>query len=106
MDIWAVSHDENVFPDSFTFKPERWEGSPRAPDGKHLSRYQVSFGRGTRACVGTQLGYAEIYLAIATLIRRFEFEPVEFDIKDVQLHRDRFAVRPPLSSKGVRALVK
>ncbi|KAK8066220.1 cytochrome P450 [Apiospora hydei] len=105
MDNWPVSHDETIFPDSFSFKPERWLGSPKAPDGKSLQRYQVAFARGTRGCLGTQLGYAELFITIATLFRRFDFAPHEFDIKDVEFHRDRLAVRPPLSSKGVRVLV-
>lgn len=106
MDTWPVEHDEIIFPDSFSYKPERWLGNPKAPDGRNLLRYQVSFARGTRACLGTQLGYAELYIGLASMIRRLEFEPYEFDIKDVQFHRDRFAVRPHIGSKGVRVLVK
>lgn len=46
MDIYSIAHDEKIFPDSFTFKPERWLNNPKGPDGeKYLSRYMVSFSR-------------------------------------------------------------
>lgn len=52
MTIVDVHHDENIFPDSFRFHPERWLGDPRAPDGQPLEHYLVAFGRGTRMCLG------------------------------------------------------
>jgi len=70
MDNYAVSHDEKIFPNSFSFIPDRWLGDPRAPDGKQLSRCMVSFGKGTRSCTGMQLGYAELYIGLANFFRR------------------------------------
>ena len=73
MSIYSVTHDENVFPSSYTFNPSRWLDNPKGADGqKPLSRYMVSFGKGTRSCLGMHLAYAEIYLALASIIRRFE----------------------------------
>lgn len=106
MDIYSVSHDEAIFPDSFTYRPERWLGSPRAPDGRQLSQYLVTFGRGTRSCVGMQLAYAELYVGLASLFRRFDFDLYETDRSDVELARDRFVPRPVSSSQGVRVVVK
>ncbi|KAH8749226.1 cytochrome protein [Diaporthe sp. PMI_573] len=106
MDIYDVSHDESIFPDSFSYKPERWLGNPRAPDGRQLSRYLVTFGRGTRSCVGLQLAWAELYVGLASLFRRFELEIYETNKSDVELARDRFVPRPVASSKGVRFHVK
>lgn len=104
MDSYAVSHDEEIFPDSFRFIPDRWLGDPKAPDGKQLTRYLVAFGRGTRSCVGMQLAYAELYIGLASLFRRFDFELFETDRGDIDALRDRFVPRPRLGSKGVRAL--
>ena len=47
-----VHHDESIFPDSHTFKPERWLDNPRAPNGSPLDRYLVAFGKGGRSCLG------------------------------------------------------
>lgn len=46
-----IHHDENVFPDSNFFLPERWldEGNQHR---KELDRYLLSFSKGSRACIG------------------------------------------------------
>ncbi|KAL3290695.1 Cytochrome P450 [Colletotrichum asianum] len=105
MDIYSISHDEKIFPESFEFIPERWLGQPLAPDGRPLSHYLAAFGKGSRSCVGMQLAYAELYIGLASLFRRFEFALWETDRTDVDLARDRFVPRPKASSKGIRVLV-
>ncbi len=52
------------------------------------------------------LAYAEIYLGLAILFRRFELELYETDRSDVDLKHDFFVPVPKLDSKGVRVLVK
>jgi cytochrome P450 len=106
MDNYDVSHDENIFPSSFSYTPERWLNNPKAPDGKQLSRYMVSFGRGTRSCVGMQLAYAEIYIALASFFRRVGATLHETNRTDVDLARDCFAPRPYKGSLGVRVLIE
>ncbi|KAI0538394.1 cytochrome protein [Xylaria digitata] len=106
MSIYDVSHDETIFPDSFKYRPERWLGNPRSPDGRQLTRYMVAFGRGTRSCIGMQLAYAELFVGLATLFRRFDFEVYETGRDDVEVRRDRFVPRPASNSKSVRFLVK
>jgi len=39
------SHNEDIFPDSHSFRPERWL------DGR-LDKYFYSFGKGSRSCLG------------------------------------------------------
>lgn len=106
MNTYDVSHDETIFPNSFEYRPERWLGNPRSPDGRRLSRYMVAFGRGTRSCVGMQLAYAELFIGLATLFRRFNFEIYETTRTDVDAARDCFVPRPVSRSNGVRVLVK
>ena len=107
MDNYAVSHDPALFPDHTTYRPERWLGDPKAPhNGKQLSRYMVAFGRGTRSCVGMQLAYAELYIGISTLMRRFDFDLYQTDRSAVDLFMDTFVPRPKPGTKGVRVLVK
>ncbi|KAL4795745.1 cytochrome P450, partial [Aspergillus venezuelensis] len=105
MDIYGVSHDETIFPDSHTYNPARWLDTPRAPDGRLLTRYMVSFMRGPRSCVGMQLAYAELYIGLAILFRRFKFEIFETSQLDVALARECLVPKAKASSKGVRALV-
>lgn len=51
------------------------------------------------------LAHSEIFLTIATLFRRFEFQLYETDISDLELKHDLFMPSPKLDSKGVRVKV-
>jgi cytochrome P450 len=52
MTIVDMNHDEEVFPDSHSFIPERWMNNPTTKDGSPLERYYVGFGKGSRQCIG------------------------------------------------------
>lgn len=107
MDNYAVSHDPAIFPDHMTYNPSRWLNEPKAPfSSKQLSRFMVAFGRGTRSCVGMQLAYAELYIGISTLFRRFDFQLFDTDREAVDLYMDNFVPRPKPGTKGVRVRVK
>lgn len=106
MTIPEVSHDETYFPSSRTFIPERWLDDPKTDDGIPLERFMVSFGRGTRACLGINLAYIEMYLTLAMMFRRYRFELHESSVEDVELGHDFFIPVARLESKGVRVFVK
>ncbi|KAI8283967.1 Sphingolipid C9-methyltransferase 2 [Colletotrichum sp. SAR11_57] len=78
MDQYHMLMNERVFPDSTAFRPERWLGDPRGPDGIHpLTHYMTVFGRGTRMCLGLNPAYSELYIGFATLIRRHKLRLVD-----------------------------
>ena len=52
------------------------------------------------------MAYAELYLAIASLMRRLEFELFKTDRSDIDFHVDWLTPHAKLDSKGVRVLVK
>lgn len=109
LDTWHMHHNETLFPDSFGFNPNRWLDRPRAPapyDDRPLKHYMVSFGKGTRHCLGMNLAYAEITIALASLVRRFDFDLFETTYEDVRVVRDLIAPDVSRASKGVRAVVK
>ncbi|KAK3302990.1 cytochrome P450 [Chaetomium strumarium] len=109
MDNYSVLTDPWLFgPDPLVFRPERWEaggGDPRAPDGKPLRGYLVSFGKGTRSCAGRELAWAELYIGLATFFRRFECRLFETGPEAVEGYMDCFVPRPKPGTKGVRAKV-
>ncbi|KAK3984634.1 cytochrome P450 [Cladorrhinum sp. PSN332] len=63
LDTWHTHHNPVLYPRSFSFDPDRWLGDPQAPAPYHnrpLKHYMVSFGKGTRRCIGENLARAEI----------------------------------------------
>lgn len=54
MTMIDVHFDPDLYPEPTTFKPERWIGNPKAPDGESMEHYWVGFGKGTRMCLGMQ----------------------------------------------------
>ncbi len=106
MTIPELSHDESIFPDSRQFIPERWLNDPHTTDGIPLDRFMVSFGRGTRSCLGITLAWTELYLTLGMMFRRYEFELHQADVTDVELGHDFFIPVARLDSKGVRVFVR
>lgn len=52
MTIVDMNHDEDIFPNSHSFEPERWLNNPQTKDGQPLEKYFVGFGKGSRQCIG------------------------------------------------------
>jgi hypothetical protein len=51
------------------------------------------------------LAQAELYLTVAHVFRKFDFELFETDRSDVDIARDHFTFAPKAGSKGIRAMV-
>ena len=100
----AVLMHENptIFPDPREFRPERWLNQ----EGVRAEKYLVSFSRGIRACIGMNLAYAEMHMALATVFRRFDLELFETTRADVDMVHDFFNPSVKLDSKGIRAMVR
>ncbi|MCJ1391701.1 hypothetical protein MMC18_004566 [Xylographa bjoerkii] len=100
-----------IFPVPEEFRPERWlkdgdiatKGSTAAGN---LEKYLLPWGKGTRICLGMNLAYAELYLTLAAVFRRFDMELYETTEEDVKVVHDFIFGAPRLDSKGVRVVVK
>jgi len=91
-------HDPSIFPDPTTFNPERWLENP------HLSRYLVSFCKGSRGCLGINLAYAEIYMCLASIFVAFpEMRLWETTVEDVVIQADNYM--PKASGRGVTVML-
>lgn len=101
MSPMLVHENEAIFPSHREFKPERW-----LEPGWNLDKYLMTFGKGPRACLGMNMAYAELYVKLATIFRRFEYELFETGRRDVDAEHDFMVSCPALDSKGVRVLVK
>jgi cytochrome P450 len=111
MTIMLLHHDENIFPDSRAFRPERWLENPR------LDKHLYSFGKGTRQCVGINLAHAELSLTLSKIFRVYgsvgyrhpndlgALELFETEYRDVECVADMFIPKMWKGTKGVRIRV-
>ncbi|KAI0450824.1 cytochrome P450 [Xylaria acuta] len=101
MTLREISFDPGVFPSPMEFRPERW--LPSNPNVDQCNRYLVAFSRGSRMCLGINLAHAELYIALASLFHRREFELYDtVRERDVDFTRDFFVGETSASAKGVR----
>ncbi|GME42204.1 cytochrome P450 [Neofusicoccum parvum] len=75
--------------DAHVFNPDRWTDGK----GKSLEQNLHSFSKGTRQCIGINLAYAEIFIALAYLIRNFRITTKTTEWQGV----DRFTYQAPSS---------
>lgn len=69
MSAYVAHHDEQAFPNSKQFIPERWLGE----EGKALQPYFVAFSAGARSCIGRNISYLEQTKVIASVLHRYDF---------------------------------
>ncbi len=87
-----IHHDPTIFTDPAKFDPDRWL---RAEDPKKLEKSLVSFSRGSRGCIGKELAMAELYIALATVFRRFDLELSDgASVEDIEPYYDEFVPVP------------
>ncbi|RMZ87608.1 hypothetical protein DV736_g5157, partial [Chaetothyriales sp. CBS 134916] len=70
MSTVLVHRSSEIFENPEVFDIDRW----MAPDAAGLDKWLVSFSKGPRSCLGINLAYCEMYIALATLIRRLEMK--------------------------------
>lgn len=73
--IYAIHHNEDYFPDSYRFLPERWlSGFKTSKDeSAAASKAFNPFSIGPRACIGRSLAMTEISVALARVIWQMDF---------------------------------
>ncbi|KAJ6571315.1 cytochrome P450 [Mycena capillaripes] len=70
---WAITHDENVYPDPYAFKPERFlfeDGTPNPA----VPSPEAAFGFGRRRCPGRHMANASLFITIASLLAALDIK--------------------------------
>ncbi|KAF8531834.1 cytochrome P450 [Gautieria morchelliformis] len=75
--IWTMHHNEKVFPESYTFNPERFI-SQDVPINLVEGHYGFGFGR--RKCPGQYLAAKSVWIAVTRLIWGFDIS-LEYDLR-------------------------
>jgi len=69
MSILLVHHREDLYPEPFEFRPERFVG------GRKPGTYEwIPFGGGIRRCLGAALAMAEQRVVLEAMARRLDLE--------------------------------
>lgn len=98
--IWAMTHDTNIYRDPHQFMPERHlrlghEGSVKDPR-------DFTFGFGKRICPGLNLANAQIFLFVSQLLATFEIRPplkADGNEEEVVIHYSSNFVSLPMPFK-------
>jgi len=95
MSILLLHHREDLYPQPFAFKPERWLG--RKP-----GTYEwIPFGGGIRRCLGAALAMAEQRVVLEAIVRRLDLE-AEDPRPERAVHRNVTMI----PSRGARVIVR
>jgi cytochrome P450 len=95
MSILLLHHREDVYPQPFSFRPERWLG--RKP-----GTYEwIPFGGGIRRCLGATLAMAEQRVVLAAMTRRLDLEAAEPEPEHAR-HRNVTMI----PARGARVIVR
>ncbi len=95
MSILLLHHREDLYPEPFSFRPERWLG--RKP-----GTYEwIPFGGGIRRCLGATLAMAEQRVVLEAMTRRLDLETEEPEPEHAR-HRNVTMI----PARGARVVVR
>ncbi|KAH6677237.1 trichodiene oxygenase, partial [Halenospora varia] len=88
--------DETLYPDPMRFNPDRWMDLDAR---KTLDKTYAPFSKGTRICIGMHLAWAQMYMVLAALVQRFNFQFDGVSSKDFECESDQFIIGTKESGK-------
>ncbi len=95
MSILLVHHREDLYPEPFEFRPERWL------DRKPGTYEWIPFGGGIRRCLGAALAMAEQRVVLETMARRLDLE-ADDPAPERAVHRNVTMI----PSRGARVVIR
>jgi cytochrome P450 len=95
MSILLVHHREDLYPEPFAFRPERWL------DRKPGTYEWIPFGGGIRRCLGAALAMAEQRVVLTAMARRLDLEADDPE-PERALHRNVTMI----PSRGGRVVIR
>ncbi|KAF4616649.1 hypothetical protein D9613_008323 [Agrocybe pediades] len=71
---WAMLHNADVYPDPFTFNPERFLNEDGTLNKSVRDPGHACWGFGRRICPGRYMAFSEIWIAIASLLAVYDIK--------------------------------
>ncbi|KAL3526830.1 hypothetical protein ACH5RR_011486 [Cinchona calisaya] len=96
VNAWAIHRNPNVWDDSTSFKPERFEGVEVEPSKL------MPFGMGRRSCPGSGLAQRVVGLTLGSLIQSFDWKRISEE--EIDLAEGKGATIP--KAKPLEAMCK
>ncbi|GAW23198.1 hypothetical protein ANO14919_127490 [Xylariales sp. No.14919] len=81
--------NDEVHHNAKSFFPERWMDAEMK---KRSEKGFAPFSKGSRICLGMHLAWAELYIVVATLVRRFDFAFPDATPEDFVCGSDQFLI--------------
>jgi cytochrome P450 len=100
MSTYLQHNDSSIFPNSTAFDPDRWF----TQDGNRLDKYLVSFGKGPHNCIGSTFAWAQLYITLAAVHRRFDLKLEPISDWDME-YEDHFVGLHHLGARRVHVTV-
>ena len=75
--LWYQHHNPDIWPEPFTFKPERFltDGGKLVLAGEPPRTHLFPFGGGPRICPGQTLVMTRLFLFVASIFQKFSILP-------------------------------
>ncbi|KFA55616.1 hypothetical protein S40293_09678 [Stachybotrys chartarum IBT 40293] len=103
MSAFINHNQEHIFPDPEEYEPERWiDEEGRSNHG--MEKYIMSFGKGSRQCIGMHLALCELYLVTAAMALRVlpHLKLCDTVYEDIKYDFDAVTPQPKKGARGVR----
>ena len=95
MSVMLLHHHEHTFTDPTSFISERWRTE------NHTLPVSSSSAGAPGRCLGINLAYTELDLALAAIVRRFDLDLFDTSLADTEPVFDAAVPLPRADSKGV-----
>ncbi|KAF6171408.1 hypothetical protein GIB67_009549 [Kingdonia uniflora] len=99
VNMWAITHDENIWSNPNEFKPERFMEEDMSIMGSDLRL--APFGSGRRVCPGKAMGWVTVQLWLAQMLQSFKWIPSENGVDLAECLKLSLEMKKPLVCRAV-----
>ncbi|KAI1359263.1 trichodiene oxygenase [Xylaria arbuscula] len=89
MTTYLMHRDPDIYPDPEKFNPQRWLD---LQERWRLEKFYAPFSKGPRNCLGMHLAWAELYMAVAAIVERFDLIFDSSALHDLTCTSDQFII--------------